>query len=519
MPEPVPTDPTDAQALNAHALLTVAETYKADAAAEAAGVASLDLMEAAGRAVAREVIAGWAPQPVAMLCGPGNNGGDGFVAARHLAEAGWPVRVFLLGERGRLKGDAAVNAERWRGEVATLDGRLPADCRLVVDALFGAGLGRALEGTALAAVEAINERRLDCVAVDVPSGVHGDSGQVLGAAARASATVTFFRRKPAHLLAPGRSLAGRVVVADIGIPDSVLAAIGPRAFTNHPDLWLARYPWPRPEDNKYSRGHAVIWGGAEMTGAARLAARGSRRVGAGLVPIAAPAGAFLVYASDWPGTLVRAIAGDADFDAYIADPRRNAVLIGPGAGVTATTRKRVLAALERGKACVLDADALTVFQDRPEALFGAHLPPRLFTPHEGEFRRLFADDGDKLVRARAAARRSGAVILLKGWDTVIAAPDGRCVINANAPAELATGGSGDVLAGFALGLMAQGMDVFQAASAAVWLHGEAARAIGPGLIAEDLPEAVPAILARLRQGAEQRHDGAGLNRSSRKPNS
>ncbi len=488
------------------ALLTVDEMRRADALAATGGIPSLDLMEAAGRAVARHIVRRWPKQPLAILCGPGNNGGDGFVVARLLDGSGWPVRVFLLGERAALKGDARVNAERWRGAVALLDGSLPDDCRLVVDALFGAGLARPLDGAAAAAIEAVNARSMICVAVDMPSGVSGDTGEVLGMAPAAAATVTFFRRKPGHLLLPGRQLCGDVTVADIGIPASVLDEIAPRTFANGPGLWRHRFPRPAPADNKYSRGHAVVVGGAEMTGAARLAARGARRIGAGVVTIAAPPEVFSIYASDAPGTLVKPVADAIAFADLLADGRKNAVLIGPGAGVNETTKERVLAALGAGKACVLDADALTVFEDDPGALFRAAPPSWLLTPHEGEFQRLFPGAGDKLARARRAASTSGAGIVLKGADTVIAAPDGRAIINEGAPPGLATAGSGDVLAGFALGLMAQGMADFEAAAAATWLHGAAAAAFGPGLIAEDLCEVLPGVLARLFADAGETDD-------------
>ncbi|MDP6572509.1 MAG: NAD(P)H-hydrate dehydratase [Rhodospirillales bacterium] len=479
-------------------LLSVAEMYEADRLAEAGGVPSLELMEAAGAAIARHIQHRWRPEPVAVLCGPGNNGGDGFVVARLLRDAGWPVRVALLGAPEKLKGDAAANAVRWGADAAPVEAGVDEGCRLVVDALFGAGLERPLKGAAKTTVEALAARvgagAAECVAVDVPSGVHGDNGQVLGAAAKASLTVTFFRRKPGHMLFPGRSLCGEVVVADIGIPESVLASMEPRTFANRPGLWLGAFPRPKNEGNKYSRGHAVVVGGAEMTGAARLAALAARRAGAGLVSIAAPAEVFAVYAAGPPGTLVKPMTDDNGFGEWLADPRHNAVLIGPGAGVTETTRRRTLEALTLKKACVIDADALTVFAGQPAELFSAIAAPCLLTPHEGEFRRLFAVEGDKLERARAAAGQSGAVVLLKGADSVIAAPDGRAALNDNAPPELASAGTGDVLAGFALGLMAQGMDTFAAACAAVWMHGAAAAAFGPGLIAEDLPEALPGVL-------------------------
>ncbi|MBE0531494.1 MAG: NAD(P)H-hydrate dehydratase [Rhodospirillales bacterium] len=485
------------------ALLSVEEMYQADAAAARAGVPGLALMEAAGTAIFREIRERWpTPRATVVLCGPGNNGGDGFVVARLLREAGWPVRLALLGDRAKLKGDAAVNAGRWAGDVLPLDAAAILDgCELVIDALFGAGLTRPLDGPAKAVIEAINQRRLACVAVDVPSGIHGDTGQIMGAAPQATVTVTFFRAKPGHFLRPGRDLAGTLVVADIGIPEAVLADIASKIAFNGPALWLERYPWPSFESNKYTRGHAVIAGGSEMTGAARLAARGARRIGAGLVTIATSPESFPIYAADLPGTLVKPLAGRGGFREFLTDPRRNAVLVGPGAGVNEITHRRALAALAAGKATVLDADALTVFAKKPATLFEVIDAPCVLTPHEGEFARLFKLDGDRLTRARAAARQSGAVVVLKGSDTVIAAPDGRAAIDAAAPPELATGGSGDVLAGFILGLLAQGMDAFGAACAATWIHGSAATDFGPGLIAEDLPDRVPGVLRRLRTAA------------------
>ena len=484
--------------MTANVLLTTAEMGRADALAVEAGVPSLDLMEAAGTAVARAIAGRWPRQPVAVLCGPGNNGGDGFVVARLLHDAGWEVRLGLLGERTKLKGDAAVNAGRWVGRVAPLDVGILDGCRLAVDALFGAGLQRPLDGVARAVVDAMAERAIDCVAVDVPSGVHGDSGEVLGAAPMAQMTITFFRRKPGHLLYPGRAHCGEIELADIGIPATVLATIGAKTHANDPDLWRANFPWARFAANKYSRGHLVIAGGARMTGAARLAAQGARRAGAGLVTIATPPGAFALYAAGAPGTLVQSVIDAADFAEALADPRRNAALIGPGCGIDGETRAKALAALTAGKRTVLDADALTVFSDRPRDLFDAIQGPTILTPHEGEFIRLFDITGDKLTRARAAARQSGAVVLLKGADTVVAAPDGRAAINANGTPDLATAGSGDVLAGIIAGLMAQGMETFEAAAAGAWLHGAAGGLIGVGLIAEDLPDALPAVLQRLK---------------------
>lgn len=482
-------------------LLTLDEMYRADRAAVDGGVPGVTLMENAGRAVAEAVAARFPRGRVAVLCGPGNNGGDGFVAARHLRDMGWPVRLALLGSRDKLTGDAAHHAGLWQGEVEELAPEVLDGVDLAIDALFGAGLTRPLEGPPYYVVEVLNARHIPTVAVDMPSGVHGDTGQSLGRmAVHAALTVTFFRKKPGHLLLPGRAHCGETVLADIGIPERVLEDIEPQTFEDGPALWLPRYPWRTPESHKYRFGHALVFGGGTVTGAARLACRAALRVGAGLVTVAAPRQALPVYAAGMPSLITLPLEEDQSPGALLADERRNAVLLGPGNGVSDQTRWRVLTTLEAGRATVLDADALTVFRDEPATLAASMYGPCVLTPHDGEFRRLFPDlRGDKLVRARSAAYAVGAVVLLKGGDTVVAAPDGRAAINANAPPELATAGTGDVLSGLVVGLMAQGLSGFDAACAAAWLHGAAAQEIGPGLIAEDLPERLPAVLRGLRR--------------------
>jgi NAD(P)H-hydrate epimerase len=482
------------------ALLDSRQTGEAEGLTVAGGTPVLELMENAGRSVARQIAGRWSVRPVVVLCGPGNNGGDGFVAARHLVEAGWPVRVALLGPRDGLAGEARRHAARWIESVVPLAPAVLDGADLVVDAIFGAGLSRALDGPAAATLAAASERRLPIAAVDVPSGVRGDSGQSWGAVA-AALTVTFFRKKPGHLLLPGRLLCGEVVVTDIGILPAVLRRIAPDTFENDPSLWLDALPRPQHGGNKYGRGHALISGGYPMTGAARMAARAAARAGAGLTTIAVSERALPIYAAALTSIMVRPLAAPNDFGALLDDERLSAFLIGPGAGVSEETRGRALAMLRTGRPTLLDADAITVFQDDPAVLDRAIAGPCVLTPHDGEFRRLFDPSGDKLVRTRAAARRSGAVIVLKGADTVIAAPDGRAIINANAPPTLATAGSGDVLSGILLGLLAQGMEAFLAAAAAVWLHGAAAAAFGPGLLAEDLPDLLPSVFRRLDREA------------------
>jgi hydroxyethylthiazole kinase-like uncharacterized protein yjeF len=490
-------------------LLTSAEMAAADRCALALGVAGIDLMENAGRAVA-DCVSARAPvgTRVVVVAGPGNNGGDGFVAARILAERGFPVRLLLAGEERRLRGDAAEAARRWRGQTETAAPAELADAGILVDALFGAGLDRPVEGLPRDMIVAMNASPAPVIAADLPSGVSGSTGAVMGIAVEAAETVTFFRRKPGHLLLPGRLYCGRVHVADIGIPDAVLAEVRPRCFANAPPLWSTLFPVPRIGGHKYSRGHAiVVSGGPSSTGAGRLAARGALRVGAGLVTIASPRSALAINATASLAIMVRPVDGARDLAALLADRRLNALVIGPGRGVGEETRDLVLAALSGPRGVVLDADALTSFADHRARLFEAiatRAPAAtILTPHEGEFPRLFSGlDGhfkseSKAERAGAAAEKSAAVVLLKGPDTVVAAPDGRLAIADNAPPWLASAGSGDVLAGMAAGLLAQGMPAFEAAVAAVWLHGEAANEAGPGLIAEDLPEAMPKIYRRL----------------------
>jgi len=509
-------------------LLSAEEMGRADALAMAQGIPGLTLMENAGVAVA-QAVRDMAPPgtAIAVLCGPGNNGGDGFVAARHLRERGYPVRIGLLGRREALKGDAAIMAQRWGDPVEPLETSTFASAGLLVDALFGAGLSRPLEGSAADVVAAINRAGTPVVAVDVPSGLDGTTGASCGAVIQATCTVTFFRLKPGHVLLPGRVLCGQVRLAEIGIPETVLGEIGANTWLNRPAQWREVFPRPRIDGHKYGRGHAVVVSGpAESTGAARMGARGALRVGAGLVTVVGGAAATAVNATQLTAVMVKAVGADAALTEFLADERRNVVLIGPGAGVGGSTAATVATVLASPAAAVLDADALTSFaaeegeatrpsafgfvvrgtepRPSPQALFSAikaRTAGVVLTPHEGEFKRLFGElAGSKLERARQAARSSGAVVILKGPDTVVAAPDGQAAINDNAPPWLATAGSGDVLAGLVTGLLAQHMPAFKAACAAVWLHGECANRLGLGLIAEDLPEALPHVLQALASG-------------------
>jgi len=486
-------------------LLSPALMAEADRLTIAAGTPGIDLMERAGRAVA-DAVRQATPKggrTVAILCGPGNNGGDGFVAARILREQGFDVVAGLLGDRAKLTGDAAVAADAWTGRLtsAALVDLNKAD--IAVDALFGAGLARDLDGRARATVERLNVWRATTgrkvIAVDVPSGVDGETGAVGGVAVEADVSVTFFRLKPGHLLMPGRINCGRVVLEQIGIDAAVLETLKPQCFLNAPELWSKVLPRLRVDGHKYNRGHALVLSGPlHRTGAARLSARAALRAGAGLVTLLSPPEALAVNAAHLTAIMLASCEDASQLSSILADARLNALVLGPALGVGAATRDLVLAALAsgQGRAIVLDADALTSFADQREALFAAirgHDGPVVLTPHDGEFARLFDPQGSKPQRALRAAQSSGATVLLKGPDTVVAHPDGRISIATDLPPALATAGSGDVLAGIVCGLLAQFMPTFEAVSAAVWMHGAAARSFGPGLIAEDLPEALPSV--------------------------
>jgi len=483
-------------------VLTTAEMERADRLTIAAGTPGFALMLSAGQ---MELVQ---EGPILVVAGRGNNGGDGFVAAAELAARGREVSVILLCERDSLQGEAASAARGWKHPVLPFNPQAIGKPALIIDALFGAGLNRPVKGDPYEMIEAINANGAPVLSVDLPSGINGTSGAIMGIAIRAVETVTFFRPKPAHLLLPGRIHCGRVRVADIGIDAHVLGEIAPQTFENVPHLWHSAFPVPRIDGHKYARGHAIVVSGdLAATGAARMSARGSLRAGAGLVTLASPRDALAVNASALTAVMVRPIDTVIEFAELLTDKRLNACVIGPGAGVGARTCDFVLTALSAKRYVVLDADALTSFAEAPDRLFEAIKASSdsrvVLTPHEGEFPRLFSDISNKhplrskLERVRAAAERSGAVVLLKGPDTVVASPDGRAAIAANAPPWLATAGAGDVLSGMIAGMLAQGVPSFEAACIGVWMHGEAAREAGPGLIAEDLSETLPAVFRRL----------------------
>jgi NAD(P)H-hydrate epimerase len=463
--------------LHPAALLTAEQSRKADQDTIASGTSAEILMEKAGKAVADVICEHFKPCRVLIVCGNGNNGGDGRVVERLLRNRGWRIEAT---------------------DIESFTPSMLRDMALVVDAIFGTGLNREITGPIKDVITAINESRLPAVAIDIASGINANNGAIMGAAIQAVHTVTFVRPKPGHLLLPGKAHTGELHIYDIGISGD---NVTPNHFLNVPAVWKKSFPFPALEANKYTRGHAlIVGGGPSTTGAARLAARGALRNGAGLVSVACTQDALPIYAATLTSVMTKPIKKLIDLDMLLEDKRITAALIGPGCGVSTSTREQTLQILSYKKACVIDADAISAFKASSKSLFSAIQGPTVLTPHEGEFARIFDSEGPRPERLHKAAKQSNAVIVLKGNDTAIVAPDGRMVINANAPPWLATAGSGDVLAGMITGLLAQNMPAFEAACAAVWLHGEAANQFGPGLIAEDLPEALPAVLKKFYYG-------------------
>lgn len=486
-------------------ILSTAGMQAADAAAVAAGIASFALMEAAGRAVARAIAARFAPVPVLVLCGPGNNGGDGFAAARYLQALGWPdVRVALSGEPGRLEGDAARAAAGWPGPVLPWPDRLEPEAGLVVDAVFGTGLARPVPAPVRALLEAAADRPR--VAVDVPSGLTGDGSlgfaPWLAELPPATLTVTFHTRKPAHLFPVSARLCGEIVVAPIGIPPGITPP--DPVCLNAPQLWRMRLPVPDALSHKHNRGRlAVLSGPRHATGAARLAARAGARVGAGWTSVVCGPAAADILATHETALLLAVVRDRPGWEAAVL--RHDAVVAGPAWGLCAERAAELDWLLASDRPLVLDADALTLLarSDAAMAALAARAAPCVLTPHDGEFARLAAGRLDpvpaacRLAGTRALARLTGAVVVRKGAVTVVAAPDGQVRLNDHASPWLATAGTGDVLAGLAGGLLAQGLAAFDAAAAAVWIHGDTGRRAGPGLLASDLEHHVGPALAAL----------------------
>ena len=459
---------------NQLALLTPKQMAKADQIAIASGISEQSLIEEAGRAVTNAILRRFAARPTLVLAGPGNNGADARVVFAKLKQARWPVRLI---EAAEIKPDSLQNA------------------RLIVDGLFGAGLSRPITGPMADLIQQVNEKHLPVIAIDIPSGFDGETGQCLSVGFQAALTVTFFRFKPGHFLHPARAACGELELCDISIPENVLSEIPVTTYRNAPGLWSL--PQKSISAHKFDHGHALIISGpAGKTGAARLAARAALGAGAGLVTIAGPENVQAELSAHLTAIMQQRADHARDISHLLSDRRFTACLIGPGAELNAETRAKAAAALESGAKIVLDAGVLRAFKGlfvQFRNLVQMRERPVILTPHEGEFSSLFNGlinkSESKTERALEAAKLSGAIIVLKGADTIIASPDGRIAVNDNAPPFLATAGSGDVLAGIILALLAQGMEGFVAACAGVYIHGKAAQDLGPGLNAELLSQA------------------------------
>lgn len=481
-------------------ILTCDQIRACENRAVAEGISLSELMKRAGKACAQVLQSRHPSGRVVVLAGPGNNGGDAFVAARELKDIGRDVVVFELAPSGPRTPEGAEASAAWTGPRAPLAGFDLAPDDVVLDGLFGAGLSRPLDGDAARAVEIIGKSRSPVVAIDVPSGVTGDAGKPAGPAMQATDTVTFGTKKPAHVLQPAASFCGRVHVMEIGFGPYVGEVGQDRLRENGWNLWIDQLPWPEALSHKHQRGRlCVVTGPANATGAARLAAYAGLRVGAGMVTLLCPPDAIGVVAAAVTAPLTSVFQAPGDL--VKLSENAGAVVIGPAAGVGKATRENIEALAGARRRLVLDADALSVFAGDVDALAKLLQADAVLTPHTGEFERLFpgllGGARSKIEAARTAAAVSGATVVLKGPDTVVAAPDGRAVVNTHATPFLATAGSGDVLAGIVGGLMAQGLDAFTAASVAVWMHGDAGIKAGPGMTAEDLDAALRQTIASL----------------------
>ena len=485
------------------------------------GITGFALLSAAGKQVFDVV------QPllssddrVLVACGGGNNGGDGLIVAKHLLDAGYDVAVALLGSSSDLQGDARIAFDLLDHPISTLTDELAGRYSVIIDAILGIGIDRPVSGELAGWIHSANASSALIISVDIPTGIRGDCGSVMGVCINAQHTVTFFCKKPAHVLYPGRHYCGQVHLRQIGINASVLQDLQASVYENAISLWHAAIPQLTWSSHKYTRGHVVVASGDKLsTGAARLAARAALRSGAGLVTLAVPLLAVDVVANQITCEMIRSIDSGEELAQMLSDERITSVVLGPGMGVGQRTRQMVKTAINSTASVILDADALTSFENHQDELFQCIAQGTgqvVMTPHAGEFKRLFAGaisstlpqhasltreppKNDKIQLTKAAAKISGATVVMKGPDTVIANPSGQCVVNTNAPPWLATAGSGDVLAGTIAGWVAQGVGDMDAACIACWMHAEAAIAIGPGLIASDLVEQYPFIHQRLQQ--------------------
>lgn len=481
-------------------IFTAANVKEADEMSEKLGTPAIVLMNNAGRKVAelteKIIKQKKCGDAIYVICGAGNNGGDGLVAAKYLKNKGYDIRVGLVGDFRKitpLTQNALESAVSAGIEAETFDKEYLLQSDVVIDAIFGVGLKRDIEGEIADVIKEINNSKSLKIAVDIPSGVCADTGSIKSVAVNADATVTFQNPKLGNLLLPGKENCGELFIEDIGIPEEVVDLIESIYLLNTPELWQHLLPKPKLSDHKYTKGHVVVIGGdIESTGAAKLASEAALRTGSGLVTIACDAESLPIYATSLKSVMAKKVKDPELLEKFISERKVNTVIIGPGSGNDLYSALRVTTCLDAGLRCIIDADVFTNFKNKPQDLVKALKKNKncVLTPHEGEFKRVFKLEGNKVERASQAAKSCDNVVVLKGNDTVIAAPDGRIVINNNAPTYLATAGSGDVLSGIIGGLLAQGMPLFEAACAGVYLHSETANKLGKGMIAEDIAKQI-----------------------------
>lgn len=491
-------------------LLTPKEMGQADQLAVISrGYESYHLMLNAAQAVGNVILEKYNnSQRVAVICGPGNNGGDGYAVAEFLKARGYQAICFSCGQP-RIGSDAHKAFADWSGTTLNIDALVFSEFDLIVDALYGAGLGRGLDEKTEALVKKINASGTPVVAIDLPSGIFGRDGSVHTIAVKATYTVTFFRLKPGHVCYPARAYCGDIILRDIGIMSDVLKDICPNTSVNLPKMWLHDWPVLDYDMHKYSKGHVVVFSGpAIMTGAARLAAYAAARSGAGLVTILSPQDALSVHESHLTSVMLKEMGSDANVLSFFQQRKVKTAVLGPGFGAmdrAFTLIKTILAKQDCLETIVLDADALTAIADKTDEIFELIKQSTVkvvLTPHEGEFRRIFPkiaskSNSPRIDKAREAALKSGATVVYKGADSMIASPDGRLSITVNGTPFLATAGSGDVLSGIMGGLLVQGMPVYEAVCAGNWMHAECGRQAGIGAIADDLITQIPSILQNL----------------------
>ena len=483
-------------------ILSNKEMAKADLLTIESGISSLDLMFNAGKKVFDNLPIQKGKKAL-FICGPGNNGGDGYVAADLLLKKGMEIDIYCPISKARESNDNLYYKQKLNNSLFVSKIKNITNYCYVVDALFGTGLSRTMSNDLISLVNNINQSKLDVYSVDIPSGINGDTSAVLGGAFNASKTITFFNKKKCHYLYPGKKHCGKIIVEDIGINTDVFEKIMPNIKKNDPSLWIKSFPFPVSSDHKYSRGMLVINTGPQFqTGAARLAGRSAMRVGAGAVTMVCDEETAKILEPQISVELLSVIKEKNDIQKLLKDKRVSCALIGPGNGVNDETKARTLMALAFVDHCVIDADAITCFETNPEELFIDTYTHTILTPHEGEFKRLFGDKlsiiEDKVLRCLEASKKAGSIVLLKGADTVIASPDGQVVINSSEEPYLATAGSGDVLAGIIASLVGEKkMRAFDAACAGAWIHSRLGELIGPGLIAEDLVDKIPYVIKEL----------------------